>query len=217
MYKLKTPIWNGEFGPVYANPSLDQNAEEVNAARYDVLGAQLGLYDKYKIHWSIWLYKDIGIQGMIHTNPNSKYMRTIAPWLARKRALQLDAWGRHPSKDVEAVIYPLCEYIDKVCPTSKDQYPPNWPTERQITRIINQIYMSACVQDEFAGMFKDMSLEELEECAQSFRFDECVQRDGLNKALEEHAMVEEIGQDFVRPRNDRPDLGKYDFAREQGD
>ena len=140
MYKLKTPIWNGEFGPVYANPSLDQNAEEVNAAHYNVLGAQLSPYDKYKIHWSIWLYKDIGIQGMIHTNPNSKYMRTIAPWLSRKRALQLDAWGRHPSKDVEAVIYPFCEYIDKVCPTSKDQYAPNWPTEHQITRIINQIY-----------------------------------------------------------------------------
>ena len=103
---------------------------------------------------------------MIHTNPNSKYMRTIALWLARKRALQLDAWGRHPSKEVEAVIYPLCEYIDKVCPTSIEQYLPNWPTERRITWIINQIYMSTCVQDEFASMFKDMSLEELEECAE---------------------------------------------------
>jgi len=35
--------------------------------------------------------------------------------------------------------------------------------------------------------------------------------------LEEHAVVEEIGRDFVRPTNDRPDLGKFDFAREQGD
>lgn len=47
--------------------------------------------------------------------------------------------------------------------------------------------MSTCVQDEFASMFKDMSLEELDECARSFRFDECVQMEGLNKALEEHA------------------------------
>lgn len=66
-------------------------------------------------------------------------------------------------------------------------------------------------------MFKDMSLEELEECAGSFRFDECVQREGLNKALEEHAVVEEIRQDFVRPTNDRPDLGNFDFARAWGD
>lgn len=66
-------------------------------------------------------------------------------------------------------------------------------------------------------MFKDMSLEELEECAQGFRFDECVQREGLNKALEEHAVVEEIGQDFVRPTNDRQDLGFFNFARERGD
>ena len=30
-------------------------------------------------------------------------------------------------------------------------------------------------------------------------------------------VVEEIGRDFVRPTNDRPDFGKFDFAREQGD
>lgn len=77
--------------------------------------------------------------------------------------------------------------------------------------------MSTCVQDEFASIFKDMSPEEPEECARSFRFDECVQREELNKALEEHAVVEEIGRDFVRPTNDRPDLGNFDFAREQGD
>ncbi|KAF2503107.1 putative glucanase [Lophium mytilinum] len=217
MYKFKTPIWNGEFGPVYANPALEPNASEINAARYDVLGAQLDLYDKYKIHWNIWLYKDIGVQGMIHTNPESKYMKTIAGWLKRKRDLQLDAWGRYPSADVEAVINPLCEYIDRTCPTSKDQYPPNWPTERQVTRIVNQIYMSGCVQDEFAALFKGMSFEELEECARSFHFDECLQREGLNAQLEAHAGVDEIKKDLVRPTNVRQDLGVYSYGLEQGD
>lgn len=216
MYKFKTPIWNGEFGPVYANPALEPNANEINAARYDVLGAQLDIYDKYKIHWNIWLYKDIGVQGMIHTNPASKYMETIAGWLKRKRDLQLDAWGRYPSAEVEAVINPLCEYIDRACPTSKVQYPPNWPTERQITRIVNQIYMSGCVQDEFAALFKDMSFDDLEECARSFHFDECLQRKGLNAQLEAHAGVDEIKKDFIRPTNDRPDLGVYSYGLEQG-
>ncbi|KAF2817081.1 uncharacterized protein BDZ99DRAFT_564884 [Mytilinidion resinicola] len=119
MYKFKTPIWNGEFGPVYANPVLEPKANEINAARYDVLGAQLDIYDRYKSHWNIWLYKDIGVQGMVHTNPESKYMKTITGRLKRVPDLQLDAWGRYPSAEVEEVISPLCEYIDRVYSTSR--------------------------------------------------------------------------------------------------
>jgi hypothetical protein len=37
---------------------------------------------------------------MIHTSPESKYMKTIAGWLQGKRDLQLDAWGRYPSEEV---------------------------------------------------------------------------------------------------------------------
>lgn len=128
---------------------------------------------------------------MVHTDPKSKYMRTIADFLVRKRALQLDAWGRYPSAESEAVIGPLVEWIDKVAPNSKDQYPTPWATERQITRIINQLWIATCVQDDFANLFKDMSFDDLEECAKSFAFENCLQREGLNKILEEHAEVGE--------------------------
>ena len=199
MNQHKTAIWNGEFGPVYANPQLDADHEEVNAARVNVLDYQLSVYDRYKIHWSIWLYKDIGVQGMVHLNPNSKYMKTIASFLEKKRALQLDAWGRYPSKQVEDVINPLVDWIDKNAPASKDQYPTPWFTERQVTRLINQLWMSKCLSDEFAEQFAGMSVDELEECARSFHFDKCLQRDGLNKTLEAHAEVPQFDKDWVRP------------------
>jgi aryl-phospho-beta-D-glucosidase BglC (GH1 family) len=216
MYDFGTPIWNGEFGPVYAIRGLDQDPDTVNKARVSVLDAQLDIYDKYKIHWAIWLYKDIGFQGMIHTDPNSKYMKTIAKWLDRKRQLQLDAWGRYPSKEVEDLIFPLADYIDKVCPTSSKSYPPNWTTERRMTRLINQIWMSACTSDEFAELFKDMDYDELEECAKSFAFENCVQRDYLNAVLEKHAQPPDVEKGFQRPTNNRPDLGQYTFGMEQG-
>ena len=201
MYKLGTPIWNGEFGPVYANPDLDKDHEEVNVKRYNLLDAQLGVYDKYQIHWSIWLYKDIGVQGMVHTDPNSKWMKTIAPFLEKKRALQLDAWGRYPSKQVEDVIYPLSDWIKKVAPMSDAQYPTPWQTERQMARLINNIYLSTCFSDEFAEQFRNMSMEDLEECAKSFHFDRCIQREGLNKALMAHSEVPSLTKDTVRPLN----------------
>lgn len=201
MYRLGTPIWNGEFGPVYANPRLDEDAEKINEKRYALLGQQLTIYDKYQIHWSIWLYKDIGVQGMVHVDPESKWMKTIGPFLEKKRALQLDAWGRYPSKQVEDVINPLVDWIKKVAPTSDGQYPTPWQTERQITRLINQIWLSTCLSDEFAEQFRDMSLEELEECAKSFHFDRCVQREGLNKALEAHSEVPKLTKNTQRPPN----------------
>lgn len=202
MYRLKTPIWNGEFGPVYANPLLDtDNHAAINAARYALLDTQLGIYDKYQIHWSIWLYKDIGVQGMVHVDPSSKWMRTIAPFLAKKRALQLDAWGRYPSKQVEDVIEPLARWIDSVAPNSAAQYPTPWATERQITRLVNQIYLSGCFSDEFAELFRGMSVQDLEECARSFHFEECLQREGLNRALEAHSEVPSLTRETQRPPN----------------
>ncbi|EMC96562.1 glycoside hydrolase family 5 protein [Baudoinia panamericana UAMH 10762] len=199
MNQHKTPIWNGEFGPVYANPQLEPDHEETNAARYQVLDEQLRIYDKYKIHWSIWLYKDIGVQGMVYVNPDSKWMKTIAPFLKKSRALQLNAWGRYPSKQAEEVIEPLVAWIDKNAPTSKDQYPTPWVTERQITRLINQCWLSGCLSDEFAEQFRGMSMEDLEECAKSFHFDQCMQRDGLNKALMAHSEVPDLEEGWTRP------------------
>lgn len=189
MQKHGTPIWNGEFGPVYADAALDDDAQKVNQARYDVLAEQLCIYDKYKIHWNIWLYKDIGLQGMVHTSPSSPYMKTIASFLARKRELQTDAWGRRPAPGPEAVIDPLVKWIDEKVPSSKGQYPTPWATERQITRLVLQLWVAGCLQEEFASLFKGMDYDELEACAKSFAFGECVQREGLNRTLEEHAEI----------------------------
>jgi hypothetical protein len=59
--------------------------------------------------------------------------------------------------------------------------------------------MSKCFSDEFAELFAGMSMEDLDECARSFRFEECLQRDGLNKILEAHAEVPELSKGWVRP------------------
>jgi hypothetical protein len=184
------PVRNGEFGPAYAEEALDgPEAAPANAERCVLLAEQLRVYDRHAIHWSIWLYKDIGYQGMVYADAASKYMRTVAPMLARKRALQVDAWGRRPAPEVDALVAPLVAWIDAQAPASKDMYPTPWATERQVTRLVLQLWVAGCLQDEFAGLFKDMSMEELEECAKSFAFGQCVQREGLNKTLEEHARL----------------------------
>jgi hypothetical protein len=184
-----TAIWNGEFGPVYANPTTTADAQTINQERYNLLGEQLCIYDKYKIHWSIWLYKDVGLQGMIHTSPQSPWNKTIAPFLEKKKALMLDAWGRDPSEEAEAAFKPLVEWIDRVSPAAKDTYPTSWNTERHLLRTVYQTFLAASFSDEFAELFRGLDEAQLEALARSFHFEQCVQREGLNEILREHARV----------------------------
>jgi hypothetical protein len=182
----KCPIWNGEFGPVYSD-SRDADAASVNQDRYHMLGEQLAIYDKHQISWSIWLYKDIGIQGMLHTDPNSKWNRTIQPFLDKKKKYRLDAWGVSPSDESEAAVNPLVEWIERISPRAKNTYPTPWDVERHVLRNVVQTFLSATFSDEFAELFKGMDEKELDGLAHSFHFDECVQREGLNQILTSHA------------------------------
>ncbi|KIW30504.1 uncharacterized protein PV07_06246 [Cladophialophora immunda] len=185
----KTAIWNGEFGPVYANPKWDEDAEAVNQKRYNMLGEQLRIYDKFQIPWSIWLFKDVGLQGMVYTSPDSPWNKLIEPILEKKKRLQLDAWGKYPSKEVDDVMLPLIGWIDSVSPTAKNVYPSTWNTARHIERAVLQTFLAETFCQEFAELFRDKDEGALEKLAQSFSFENCVQREGLNKIMSDYAAV----------------------------
>lgn len=60
---------------------------------------------------------------MVHTSHESKWNKTIKTFLDKKRALRLDAWGAHPSKECSEVIDPLVKWIDANVPNAKTTYP----------------------------------------------------------------------------------------------
>ncbi|KAA8913590.1 putative glucanase [Sphaerosporella brunnea] len=187
MMKYKVPVWNGEFGPVY-QPHNAPDETEINEERINLLSQQLKIYDKYKISWSIWLYKDIGIQGMIYTSPTSPWIKTLQPFLEKKKKIQADAWGYHPSAEIDALFKPVVDWVGEVAPDTAKRYPyPLWDMKRQVSRQIQQCLISEMLSVEFARYFEGMSFEELEAMAKSFAFGQCVQRASLNKALRDHA------------------------------
>jgi hypothetical protein len=75
MLKHNVPIWVGEFGPVYTGRS------EADAMRYQLLQDQLEIYARHRTHWAIWTYKDIGLQGVVYADPDSKWVKRIEPIL----------------------------------------------------------------------------------------------------------------------------------------
>lgn len=41
---------------------------------------------------------------MVYTAPESPWMKTLKPFLDKKKALQADAWGHYPSAEVDELF-----------------------------------------------------------------------------------------------------------------
>jgi hypothetical protein len=162
--------------------------KRTNEQRYQLLGKQLSIYKEDQIHWSIWLYKDIGFQGMVYTKPDSAYIRLLKPFLDKKKRLGLDAWGRDDTH-VKHIWEPVIHHFKEEIPEQFQgkRYPFHWGLEKQISRVVRDMVMSELLTYEFASYFENKTLDELDELAASFKLENCLKRDGLNKILQEDA------------------------------
>ncbi|KAL7268716.1 Endo-1,4-beta-xylanase 5 [Rhizina undulata] len=189
MKKNNLPIWNGEWGPVYARKQYDgeKETERINESRIKLLKDQLEIYDDERISWSIWLYKDIGYQGMVYVNPHTPYMKLFSKFLDKKFRLAIDAWGADDSK-IRDVFEPFEKFIsDNVDPKYRAIYPaPVWKFDQRIARISRNILLAEFMVKEWADHFAGMDYEQLDEIAQSFKLENCLTREALNKALVDH-------------------------------
>ncbi|KAG8986119.1 hypothetical protein FRB90_004206 [Tulasnella sp. 427] len=181
--KHNVPVWNGEWGPVYASPDDGPDWEEVNKDRYHLVKDQLKLYEDAKISWSIWLYKDIGFQGMVYPSPESEYMKLLRPFLAKKKQYALDAWGCD-SKRVADIFQPIEHWMLEGAPNLVNRYPVMGASvKRHIGRVLREMLLSEAMTEEYASYFASLSDEQLDKVAASFKFENCVQRKGLNDVI----------------------------------
>ncbi|KAK7472719.1 Endo-1,4-beta-xylanase 5 [Stygiomarasmius scandens] len=178
-------VWNGEWGPVYARKQYDgDSTDHVNDIRYRVLQDQLEIYKKDRLSWSIWLYKDIGFQGMVYVSLETPYMKLLEKFLEKKHWLAVDAWGADDSH-VRDVYEPLIQHIKKEIPEDYQKlYPyPVWRMESRATRLARNILIAEFLVKEWAAHFVGKSEKELDEIAASFSFENCLKRDKLNTIL----------------------------------
>ncbi|PLB51505.1 glycoside hydrolase family 5 protein [Aspergillus steynii IBT 23096] len=193
MKQVGVPVWNGEWGPVYSSAMRhDTDIEATNASRYLVLRDQLEIYkkgdpsgDNTPISWSIWLYKDIGYQGLTFVSPDSKWYRHLQPWLVKKQSLGLDRWGRNADPEIEKIYTAVKDHFEAAIPPEHREslYPPTWRTRDWVDRVLRDILLSEYLASEFAEYFRDLSFEELDELAGSFKFENVEHRDELIQHL----------------------------------
>lgn len=173
MFSHHVPLWVGEFGPVYTG---DSSKDEM---RYQVLKDQLAYYNKYKVSWCIWLYKDMGLQAIMHQKETTPYMKLVSKFLARKDSLGADAWGS-TDKNIRQAIAPLEDLMKKEFPVY-DPYPNG--RDREVALLVRHILISQALVPEYCNLFKGLSEEQLTALAQSFRFENYVKRTRLENIL----------------------------------
>lgn len=168
------PIWIGEFGPVYSGePTLD-------AMRYQLLRDQIATYEELGMHWAIWTYKDVGVQGVVYATPESAWMSRLASITAKKRKLTVDAWGMDESEAIRRVLAPLRQLITDEFP----QYTPYpFGADWQVQRIIRQILLAEPLVLEYAALFAACSEADIRALMASFQFEQCMQRSTLAAIL----------------------------------
>ncbi|WVF65296.1 hypothetical protein IAT40_000020 [Kwoniella sp. CBS 6097] len=191
MRKHKGPIWVGEWGPVYQNANDGiPDWEKINDTRFEVLKLQLGIFGDAGASWSIWLYKDIGFQGMVYAGNDTAYVKLLKDFLRKKKSLAADKWGADDTP-VRDLFTPLEDWLKDACPSFAKRYPAptaggvnsSWKIGNHVSRLMRNILLSEELVLEFAEVFKGKNYAELDELARSFEFAQCVQRERLNEIL----------------------------------
>ena len=173
MRRTGTPIWIGEFGPVYTgDPERDEQRDRL-------LRDQLEIYAEHAASWALWTYKDIGLQGLVYTPPESAYVQRISPVLEKKARLGVDSWGAVDT-GVRHILDPIEETFASEFPDF-DPFP--WGSQRWIALLVRHILLAEPLVGDFGRCFEGVSPDEAESLAACFSFDQCVRRDRLAETL----------------------------------
>jgi endoglucanase len=169
-----TPIWVGEFGPIYTgDPAVD-------AQRRQLLDDQLELYRRYNASWSIWTYKDLGPQGLVTVKPGSPYGNRFAGFVAKKNRLGADNWAS-TGEGLREVTQPIQNMIAREFPRF-EPYP--WGRWDWVRTLILNITVAQAMVGEYAELFRGLDDSELVALADSFALANCSVRESLREQLQ---------------------------------
>ena len=172
MRRTGTPIWIGEFGPVFVDPARDDD-------KYRLLSDQLDVYEAHGASWSIWAYKDIGGQGLVHTRPESPWMRRIHQLLEKKERLGVDSWATTDAR-IRDVMAPIEAVFDREY-AGFDPFP--FGRARWVQTVVRSILLAEPMVEEFGRCFAGLDDEAVVALAESFRFASCVKRERLAELI----------------------------------
>lgn len=159
--KHQVPLWISEFGAQYCT------GEDDNKHRLASMDDQLRAMNELGLHWTPWTYKDCGTMGLVTLNPESEYMRYVAPVQRMKGLLAAEnftAWrsdcpGKKVTKEFTKYIMSLL--------TKADQY--TFGTfQKCMNYALLTSFAAGVLQPEYAALFEHCSAEDISRIMESF-------------------------------------------------
>jgi aryl-phospho-beta-D-glucosidase BglC (GH1 family) len=179
MLENQTPIWVGEFGPVYTG------IPENDAMRYQILEDQLSFYEELGASWSLWTYKDLGLQGLVNLPPDSKWVQKIQIILQKKALLGVDAWG-----GVDNNVRHILEPIEQTFAEHFPNYTPYpFGAQWQINRTIRHILLAEPLIEDFYAVLHGLTTKEINELMASFLYANCLPRTDLIRLIKKQHQI----------------------------
>ena len=167
-----TPIWIGEFGPVFTHdPVRDED-------KFRLLSDQLDLCEAHGASWSIWADKDIRGEGPVCAAPDLPWKR-IKPVVDKKVRLGADSWATTDAS-IRNVMAPIEEVFARGYPRF-DSFP--FGQHHWIQTLVRSILPAEPMAQDFGDCFAGVDDESAIALAESFRFGNCVRRQRLAELI----------------------------------
>jgi endoglucanase len=179
MIKNKTPIWVGEFGPVYTGDS------KKDGMRYQILEDQLSFYKDLGANWCLWTYKDLGLHGVVGLLPDSKWVQKIQPVLDKKTLLGVDSWGGS-DENVRHIMEPIEQTFAEFFP---DYKPFPFDAQWLINRTVRHILLAEPLIEDFFPLLQGLDFDEIDGLMASFQFKNCSPRRQLEKIIKKEQQI----------------------------
>lgn len=177
------PCYVGEFGALYDAPLNAPSSKDL--ARLRALEAQIALFNRLGVHWTLWTYKDLGAQGVRVISPASAYYRRIRPFLELKQRLGVEEWtsrGRSPlARKIKALVQ---EMEEEVVSLLRDYALAKRQLEEALLLSTLYGHMAGALNPLLARLFAGLSPSEIyEEVKEGVRFGKTEERAVLAEVL----------------------------------
>ena len=120
---------------------------ELDEPRWRCSTRQLSIYERYGAGWSLWTYKDVGLQGLVYARADSPYMRRFGEFIERKARLGVDSWGS-TDRELPELVEPIHAFIAREFP---DWEPYPWNVRSSTDDLLRHILFAQAMLPSYAS------------------------------------------------------------------
>ena len=133
--------------------------------------------------------------------------------------MAVDSWAYDDAHLQDGLFGPLHQWFEDNIPEEHSKkYPWQWRMHMHVFRGIRGITLAEYLIPEWAELFRGKSLEELDELAASWKFENCSGRERLNQTLRKFAVMDADDSRLVGkviPSAELPDEGVFEVSPQE--